>query len=305
MPQHLRLATRAGALALAQAELAVMALRQAWPQLAIKIVPIVSDGDRITGRLADAGGKELFVQALQQALHDGDADAACHSLKDMGRNCAEFHLGAFLPRADARDALVGATLRELTMRPTPIIATSSPRRTELLRLALPEAQILPMRGNVDTRLRKHDAGDTDALLLATAGLERLRLGARIAERLDPLRFVPAAGQGTIVLECRSDDSRVRKLLTAVNDSVSCQMALAERACVASLDGDCYTPLGAHAIPADNGQIQLHCVVAYGGKQATGSAAGTDPTKLGAAAAAALLDHGGRALLANFRGHRTG
>ncbi len=297
---HLRLATRAGVLASAQSAIAAQALKQAWPRLEIELVPIISEGDRCDGKLADAGGKELFVQALQQALLSDKADAACHSLKDVGRDNTMFELAAFLVRADPRDALIGATLTELLAKDAPTVATSSPRRAALFQLMMPTVNIEPIRGNVDTRLGKFDDGRADALILAAAGLERLHLAGRISEHLDLDEFVPAAGQGTIVLECLSANTQVKKLLATIDNPAARQVSLAERACVAKLDGDCHTPLGVHATLGANGQISLRCLMAYNRRKASGHAIDNDPIRAGVTAATALLADGGNELLAQIR-----
>lgn len=297
---RLRIATRASKLALAQARSAQALLHQLEPQLAVELVEVVSEGDRVQGPLAAAGGKELFVTALREALERDEADCACHSLKDVGPAHPDFDLAAHLVRADPRDALVGLSLAELKARPAATIATSSPRRSELLARLVPGATIAPMRGNVDTRLAKLTRGEADALVLACAGLERLGLAGRIAERLDPASFVPAAGQGTIVLECRRDRPRIAKLLAKLDDAPSRRRACAERACAATIAGDCHTPLGAHATLAADGTVAIDCALTFAGAQARGQARATDPVAAGTQAARQMLAGGGERILAAIR-----
>lgn len=296
----LRLATRQSELALYQANQARQLLEQAATDLQVELVPMVAAGDQITTPLADAGGKDLFVTTLRAAMRDNRADAACHSLKDVGRQPEEFTLAAFLPRADARDALVGATLAELAQRDAPVVGTSSPRRSALLANLLPHADIQPLRGNVTTRLARLDRGDFNAIVLACAGLDRLNLTNRITERLEPTACLPAPGQGIIALECPSCASETQALLALVNDADSANLAIAERACAHALDGDCHTPLGAHAQLTATGQVKLTCQLIHAHHVAEGNATGTQPSAVGQEAAAALLTAGGQRILELIR-----
>lgn len=296
MPK-LRLATRKSALALAQAQLAAQAL--ATIDIEVELVPLVSAGDQITGSLAAVGGKDLFVNTLRQAIRNEQADLACHSLKDVGRQPDDFSLLAFLPRADARDCLVGATLPELQAMPQPVIGTSSPRRTAQLAALLPHADIQPLRGNVPTRLKALNHNYA-AIVLACAGLERLGLTAQISQRLEINEFLPAPGQGTIVLEGPSYHQELAKLLAPISDAETATQAVAERACTHTLDGDCHTPLGAYAEIAPNGEVKLTCQLVHASGVATGHAVGTHAHDVGTQAAQTLLANGGDKILELIR-----
>ncbi|MCY4325422.1 MAG: hydroxymethylbilane synthase [Betaproteobacteria bacterium] len=297
---HLRLATRKSPLALVQARLAAAALQKAHRDMEVELVPITSQGDTISGRLADHGGKELFVHALQQAMRAGQADAACHSLKDVGADSDEFVLAAFLPRGPAADALIGKSLAELEVMDAPRIGTSSPRRTGLIKSLLPGAQPVEIRGNVGTRIEKIAAGKIDALLLAAAGLHRLNLQASIAQVLPCATFVPAPGQGIIALECQRAKGSIAGLLAAVSDPETGAAALAERAVAARVAGDCHTPLAAHATVV-NGQVQTTCLLTAPDGSALARAQGLaeQPQQSGRQAAEQMLDAGGRQILAQI------
>jgi hydroxymethylbilane synthase len=255
---RLRIATRRSPLALWQSEHVAARLRAHDPDCAIELVPILTEGDRILDRaLADFGGKGLFLKELEEALLDGRADLAVHSLKDMpAKEPPGLMLAAFLPREDARDALVsanGASLGELP--PGARVGTSSPRRRAQLLMLRPDLEVVLMRGNVGTRLAKLDRGECDALLLAYAGLKRLGLGERASEILPVETMVPAAGQGIIAVECRSEDQWLLERLARLDDRESRLAARAERAFTAALGGHCHRPLGAHA-RLQEGQIEL-------------------------------------------------
>lgn len=292
MGKALRVATRRSELAVAQARMAAKALEARHPGLAVELVEVVSEGDRVTGGISGAGGKNLFVGALRKAVAAGEADCACHSLKDVGLDTGGFALAAMLPRADPRDALVGRGLRDLAGMESPAVATSSPRRAGQLSCEAPNSRAVAMRGNVGTRLSKLDGGAADALLLACAGLDRLGLGGRIAERLDPGRFVPAPCQGTVVIECKRDDAATRTLLAAADDGESRLAAEAERSCAREAGADCDAPLGALAEVGDDGKITVTCLLAHRGMKAVGVASGHDAAETGRAAAQRMLDSGG-------------
>lgn len=292
MGKALRVATRRSELAVAQAQMAARALEDRHPGLAVELVEVVSEGDRVSGGISEAGGKDLFVGALRKAVAAGEADCACHSLKDVGLDTGAFVLAAMLPRADPRDALVGLGLRELAGMDSPSVATSSPRRAGQLSCEMPNARAEAIRGNVGTRLAMLDGGAADALLLACAGLDRLGLGGRIAERLDPDRFVPAPCQGTVALECLGDDAQTRSLLLAADDAKARLAAEAERNCAREVGADCDAPLGALAAVADDGKITATCSLAHRGMKAVGVASGHDAEETGRIAAQRMLDSGG-------------
>ena len=247
LPRALRLATRGSALARAQAVLAVDALRAA-AHLDTEVLVVRTGGDRnasVPAALME--GQGWFTAELEQALLDGRADAAVHSAKDLPTELADGLLvAAHLPRADARDALVtrdGGGLDALPAGAT--VASSSPRREAFLRALRRDLRVVPMRGNVDTRLRKLEEGEADALLLACAGLDRLGLGDRIAERLDPQRFVPAPAQGVIAIEARIDSTAAHACAPA-DDAAARAAVVAEREVLRQLGAGCRLPMGAWA-----------------------------------------------------------
>lgn len=250
----LRIATRASELALIQARQVAAALRQALG-CATELLPIRTKGDERPGPLAGAGGKGLFVAEIERALLAGRADLAVHSAKDLpAAPTPGLVLAAALRRADPRDALVarsgvlsGARPGEslAALPPGARIGTGSPRRAAQLRALRPDLEITPLRGNVDTRLRRLDEGRFDALLLACAGLDRLGQAGRIAERLAPGQMLPAPGQGTLAVAARAD-APLAGALRAIEDGASRACLRAERAFVAEIAGDCHTPIAALA-----------------------------------------------------------
>jgi hydroxymethylbilane synthase len=251
----LRLGTRGSQLALYQAQ-TVAALLREQAGVDCEITIIKTAGDRLAdAKLSEIGGKRLFVKEIEDALLGGDIDLAVHSSKDMPAVLPRgLEIGAVLPREDARDAVVlpqgGETfsVEELVARlgRAPRIGTSSVRRSAQLIRLFPGAAFLPIRGNLDTRLRKVDSGDFDAIVLAAAGLRRLDQAHRISASLPVTACVPAPGQGIIAIEIRSDDERMRARLQAIDD-LSARAALdAERAVVTRLGGGCQMPIGAYA-----------------------------------------------------------
>jgi hydroxymethylbilane synthase len=246
---QLRIATRKSQLALWQANHVAALLRRAHADLEVSLVPIVTQGDRIQDRsLAAIGGKGLFIKELEIALEERRADIAVHSMKDLpGDLPAGLAIASVLERADARDALLtlsGAGLDDLPRGAR--MGTSSLRRQAQLLAARPDLAIETLRGNVDTRLRKLDAGDMDAIVLACAGLIRLGLDSRITARLDPAISLPAVAQGIIGIECRSDDSRTVRLVAVLNHADTRAAMDAERAFAHRLGGSCQSPIAAHA-----------------------------------------------------------
>jgi hydroxymethylbilane synthase len=244
--KELRIATRRSALALWQAEHVKGLLEAARPGVRVFLVPIVTEGDRIQDRpLAEIGGKGLFVRELEVAIQDGRADLAVHSLKDLPYRLPEgFAIGAVLPRADARDAFVSGRYASLEELPAgERVGTSSLRRQCLLRSLRPDLELVALRGNVDTRLRKLDAGEYGAIVLASAGLMRLGLGARIRAALDPHRFTPSPCQGVIGIECRAG---MQAEYAALEHAPTRSLVEAERAFAAGLSADCNAPIAAHA-----------------------------------------------------------
>ncbi len=249
MPAELRIATRRSRLALWQAEHVAARLAAMHEDLAVRLLPIVTEGDRILDRsLAAVGGKGLFVKELEQAMLDGRADLAVHSMKDMpARLPPGLTIAAVLPRADPRDAFVSAQHPTLAALPAGSrVGTSSLRRQCQLLATRPDLSLLPLRGNVETRLRKLDDGEYDAIVLACAGLLRLGLSDRIRARLPATTLLPAVGQGIIGIECRDDDERTLQLLAPLEDAPTRICLTAERSFAAQLGGSCQSPIAGHA-----------------------------------------------------------
>ncbi len=246
----LRIGSRGSPLALVQAREVQSRLAAACglPAARIAIKTIRTSGDMIPGPLAEAGGKGLFTKEIEEALLAGAIDLAVHSSKDMPTVLpAGLVLSAFLPREDARDAFVSRKAEKLQDLPNgAVVGTASPRRQALVKRLRPDLAIVPLRGNVETRLRKIEAGDADATVLALAGLKRLGLAAAARAIFDIEEFLPAVGQGAIGIETRADDSRTRALLAAIDDPDTATALAAERAFLAVLDGTCRTPIAGHA-----------------------------------------------------------
>ncbi len=266
-PPSLRLGTRGSPLALAQAAEAKARLAAAHSAFAapdaVTIVPIRTSGDRVTqGSLADAGGKGLFAKEIEEALASGAIDFAVHSLKDLPTLLpAGLAIVCHLPRADPRDALVagGGIASIAALPPGAMVGTASVRRKAQLLHARPDLAIVPMRGNVGTRLAKLVAGEVAATLLAVAGLKRLGRDDCISAVLTPEEMLPAVGQGVIAIEIREDDSRVRDWLAPIDVAATALCATAERALLAVLDGSCRTPIAALA-RLDGGALVLDAMV---------------------------------------------
>jgi hydroxymethylbilane synthase len=261
----LRIGSRGSPLALVQA-------REVQSRLAaacgldvgrIEIKVIRTTGDRIVDRpLAEAGGKGLFTKEIEEALLAGTIDLAVHSSKDMPTVLpAGLELSAFLPREDARDAFISRNVKSLLDLPAgAAVGTSSPRRQAQVKLLRPDLAVVPLRGNVETRLRKVEAGEVDATLLAVAGLKRLGLLAAATALLDVEEFIPAVGQGAIGIETRADDAATRGLVTAIGDADTATAVTAERAFLAVLDGTCRTPIAGHAHISD-GVVRFRGMIA--------------------------------------------
>jgi hydroxymethylbilane synthase len=250
MPKNtLRIATRQSRLALWQAEHVAARLREAHPDLHVELVPMTTQGDRVLDRsLAEVGGKGLFIKELERAIEGGRADIAVHSMKDVPTELpAGMALAAMLTRADPRDAFVSNIYRNFAELPHGArLGTSSPRRQAQLKHARPDLQLATLRGNVETRLRKLDAGEYDAIILATAGLVRLELAHRITQHVEVSLSLPAVGQGIIGIECREDDLDSLRYASALDDPVAAQCCRAERAFARHLQGNCFSPIAAFA-----------------------------------------------------------
>ncbi|MEP7282262.1 MAG: hydroxymethylbilane synthase [Rubrivivax sp.] len=254
----LTIATRQSRLALWQAE-HVRALLVGQGGHRVELLGMTTRGDQILDRtLSKVGGKGLFVKELETALEDGRARLAVHSLKDVPMTLPDgLVLGAVLAREDPRDAFVSPQHASLDSLPrNAVVGTSSLRRMTQLLALRPDLRIEPLRGNLDTRLRKLDDGEYDAIVLATAGLVRLGLADRIRERFEPSRLLPAAGQGALGIEVRADDTDLRELLAGLAHVPTTLEVEAERAVSRGLGGSCSVPLAAHATWHADGRLQL-------------------------------------------------
>ena len=284
----LRLATRGSALALRQTALAADALREAGSSEVERLV-IRTEGDRrIDAPIDQLEGQGWFTADLERSLLDGRADVAVHSAKDLPSALAPgLSIAAYLVRADARDGVVSRTggLEDLPAGAT--VGTSSARRAGLLAALYPRLRAVPIRGNVDTRLRKLDAGEVDALVLACAGIDRLGLGGRLAQRLNPLQFVPSPAQGAVALEAVTGSAPAHAC-EPVDDRVTRLAVTAERAVLSALGGGCLLPLGAWA-RVEAGRLVLVAALVAEGSIRRGEAEGSleNPQALGEAVAARL------------------
>ena len=297
----LRIATRKSPLALWQSEFVATQLRVAHPGLVVVLVPMSTRGDEVLDRsLAAIGGKGLFLKELEQAMQRGDADCAVHSLKDVPMELEPgFALPAILARGDYADAFISQRFDDIATLPHGArVGTSSLRRQAQLRARRPDLDLLDLRGNVNTRLAKLDAGDYDAIVLACAGLQRLGFETRIRARLDAPDWLPAPAQGAIAIECR-DDASTQALCATLDDASTRICVEAERAMNRALHGSCHVPVAAYARLAA-GKLSLSGLVgsARDGQvvRAEGSAADALPEPLGQDVARQLLAQGARALI---------
>jgi len=307
-PERLRIATRESPLAWYQAELVGARLQAAHPGLEIELVGIKTEGDRLHDRsLAEAGGKGLFVKALEQGLFDGRADIAVHSIKDVPGAFPEgLHMPVILARESPFDAFLAPSVRDPRALPAgAVIGTSSPRRASQLLYALPHCRIEALRGNVHTRLAKLDRGDFDAIVLAVAGLQRLGLGARAQVRLDTDLCLPAIGQGALGIECRADDPAINACIAPLNDAATAACVHAERAVSRGLEGNCLSPIAGHGVLA-GARLQLQArVAAPDGSRLIADARAGHPASaeaLGGELAQALLAAGADEVLAAAGAH---
>ena len=254
--QGLRLGTRGSALALAQARKVAAAIEtaQRWPDGWVQIVEIKTTGDKVQDRLlAEIGGKGLWTKELDRALLEGEVDFCVHSMKDVeSERPREIHIAAVRPRGDVRDRIVGAESIE-KLKQGARVGTSSPRRAAQLRRLRPDLQIVPIRGNVDTRLKKVDSGEVDATLLASAGLKRLEIDAGTSIPTEVM--LPAPGQAVIGMECRTNDTRTQSVLSTVSNGITFNCVMAERAFTRALGGTCHSPVAAFCAFED-GDLRL-------------------------------------------------
>jgi hydroxymethylbilane synthase len=307
---RLKLGTRGSQLALYQAN-TTASLLKTHAGVDCEIVVIKTSGDRLAeAPLSEIGGKRLFVKEIEDSLLAGDIDLAVHSSKDLPAVLPpRLTLGAVLPREDARDAVVlpagrlASSVDEVRalLGTAPKIGTSSVRRIAQLIALFPGARFEQIRGNLDTRLRKLDSGDYDALVLAAAGLRRLQHAHRISTALPVEACVPAPGQGIIAIEIREDDQRTRELVGAITDATASVALDAERAVVGRLGGGCQMPIGAYATVAGETMTLAAIVIALDGSRevrATDSGSLREPAVLGIRVADSLLARGADTILAD-------
>jgi hydroxymethylbilane synthase len=301
-PPRIRIATRESRLAMRQTEMVAEALRARHPRLAVETVGMTTRGDRVLDRpLAQVGGKGLFVKELEVALDEGRADIAVHSLKDVPMVLPpQFAIATFGPREDPRDAFVSDRHASLEAMPAgALVGTSSLRRESQLRRAFPKLRFKALRGNVNTRLAKLDAGEFDAIILAAAGLKRLGLEPRIRATLDESTALPAICQGILAIEYRRDRADLASLLAAFEDAATALAARAERAFGLVVEGSCEVPLGGLA-RSDGERLALEGFIGLpDGTRLVRDRVegrGEEAHALGEALGRRLLDAGGRDIL---------
>ncbi|MFC3607631.1 hydroxymethylbilane synthase [Stutzerimonas tarimensis] len=306
--REIRIATRKSALALWQAEYVKSRLEQAHPGLKVSLVPMVSRGDKLLDApLAKIGGKGLFVKELETALLDQEADIAVHSMKDVPMDFPEgLGLYCICEREDPRDAFVSGRYESIdALPPGSVVGTSSLRRQAQLLARRPDLKIQFLRGNVNTRLAKLDAGEYDAIILAAAGLIRLGFGERIRSTLSVDDSLPAGGQGAVGIECRSGDEEIHSLLAPLNDPDTAVRVSAERALNRHLNGGCQVPIACYAVLEAEGVWLRGLVGQPDGSEllhAQGRAPIEDAEALGVRLAEELLAQGaGRILSAIYGG----
>ena len=302
MSREIRIATRKSALALWQAEYVKARLEASHPGLKVSLVPMVSRGDKLLDApLAKIGGKGLFVKELETALMENEADIAVHSMKDVPMEFPEgLGLYCICEREDPRDAFVSNHFDSLDALPLgSVVGTSSLRRQAQLLARRPDLKIQFLRGNVNTRLAKLDAGEYDAIILAAAGLIRLGFGERIRSSIGVDESLPAGGQGAVGIECRTTDSELHVLLECLNHAPTAIRVVAERALNKRLNGGCQVPIACYAV-LEGEQLWLRGLVGQPDGtvllRAEGRAPATDAEALGVQVAEALLDQGAEQIL---------
>ncbi|EKF75458.1 porphobilinogen deaminase [Alcanivorax hongdengensis A-11-3] len=298
----LRIATRSSPLAIWQAEYVQQRLEQLHDGLRVELVRIKTQGDKILDTpLAKIGGKGLFVKELEEAMMDGRADIAVHSMKDVPMALPPgFALPVICEREDPRDAFVSNHHDSLTALPQgACVGTSSLRRQAQVKANRPDLVVKSLRGNVQTRLGKLDAGEFDAIILAAAGLKRLEMHERIRYEMPPEESLPAVGQGAVGIECRDDDAQVKAWLAPLNDADTWDRVVAERAMNRRLEGGCQVPIAGFSL-LENGELWLRGLVAEenGGRvlRAEGRAPREQAAALGQSIAEQLLEQGADAIL---------
>lgn len=304
----IRIATRKSQLAIWQAEDVKRQLLLAHPTLTVELVPMTTQGDRILDApLAKIGGKGLFIKELEIAMQDGRADIAVHSMKDVPVELpANFNIHAICERADPRDAFVSNQFSSLQELPAgAVVGTSSLRRQCQIKAFRPDLHIKDLRGNINTRLSKLDQGQYQAIVLASAGLLRLNMAARIQSYLEPVVCLPAVGQGAVGIECRDDDQELIPLLQALHHPDTSTCVTAERAMNAKLQGGCQVPIGSYATLAGE-RLHLRGLVGHVDGQEILKAEQNDtpqnPVAVGEKVAESLLQQGADSLLAALAEH---
>jgi len=299
---QLRLGTRRSALALAQSGMMAHALEQRHPGLTVELVPMVTTGDVVTGDLAEVGGKGLFTEELERGLLDGSLDLAVHSMKDLPVALPEGLVVAAHPeRADPRDALVSEAAVDIDGLPEgAVVLTGALRRRAQILLRRPDLRVEPIRGNVDTRLRKWREQGAGGVILACAGLERLGLRDLPLHPVSPEVLLPAPCQGTLALEVRAG-TQAEELVRALDHPATARAARAERRVVAAFGGNCTLPLAAWAREDGDGRLRLTALLATpdGSLAARGEAVGDDPVEVAEACVAAMRAGGAEAVLARL------
>ena len=305
----IRIATRKSALALWQAEYVKQALQQAHAGLAVELVPMSTQGDKVLDTpLAKIGGKGLFIKELEIAMQEGRADIAVHSMKDVPMQMPEgFGLYCICERDNPFDAFVSNTVVQFNDLPQgAVIGSSSLRRQCQIRRIRPDLVVKDLRGNVNTRLAKLDDGQYDAIILAAAGLRRLNMHQRINHTLTPTASLPAVGQGAVGIECRNDDTELHALLAPLNHANTALCVQAERAMNRSLEGGCQVPIAGFAeLPSNNQETEIHLIGRVGMPDGSvlleAQATGVDPQKVGERVAQQLIEQGAQKILANLGG----
>lgn len=305
MKANLIIGTRQSLLALWQSNHIASLLRKQYPDCQVTLKKIVTKGDRILDvPLAQIGGKGLFTKEIETELLDGTVDLAVHSLKDMPTVLPEgLCLTAITTRANVGDAFVSNKYASFSELPQgAVLGTSSLRRKAQLLAVRPDLKIVDLRGNVDTRLRKLDEGQMDAIILAAAGLERLGHADRIREIIPTTVCLPAVGQGALAIECRSDNKEVREMLAFLNDLPTKQATDAERAFLGLIEGGCQVPIGVHA-EVENDNVKIEAVIASldGSKVLRNNITGpaVNAADLGRKLGQQMLAEGGEQILADI------
>lgn len=300
--ETIRIGTRGSMLALQQSGMMKAALEKLRPDISVELQIIKTTGDKITDvPLAKVGGKGLFVKEIEDALLDGSVDLAVHSMKDVPAVLPEgLQIGAVPEREDPRDALIIRRGKDIGDLPNgAVIGTSSLRRSAQILKLRPDFEVRMLRGNLETRLRKLDEGQYDAIILAAAGLRRMGWQDRITMFLDPEQFVPAIGQGALGIETRIGDEKIAKILEPLNHPQSASAVRAERSLLKELEGGCQVPIGGHARLSGDTIELVGIVASLDGRevfQSHLSARVSDAVELGKRVAAELLDSGAKRIL---------